>query len=198
MGLEIPEQQKLWSSFRLDLRQMLDSSFIALQWVFNKRWARFIKAGHPKPWIPCGFSPRTGGMHKIIKSILWGRKKGWKDVNIECNLFSCLLESSSCFIHNPLKLQKSCPTPGLFNQKQQGRNFPKKGRENCEAQNLPKKGSAGIFLKKKHHHQVGSKQIIGDLAIQRVASQAGFPFLLLILVPWKQLYEVTLIGESNL
>lgn len=149
MGLEIPEQQKLWSSFRLDLRQMLDSSFIALQWVFNKRWARFIKAGHPKPWIPCGFSPRTGGMHKIIKSILWGRKKGWKDVNIECNLFSCLLESSSCFIHNPLKLQKSCPTPGLFNQKQQGRNFPKKGRENCEAQNLPKKGSAGIFLKKK-------------------------------------------------
>ena len=46
--------------------------------LYNKRWARFIKAGHPKPWIPCGFSPRTGGMHKIIKSILWGRKKRMK------------------------------------------------------------------------------------------------------------------------
>ena len=107
-----------------------------------------------------------------------------------------ILESSSCFINNPLKLQKSCPTPGFLNQKQQGRNN-QKGRENCEAQNLPKKLQLGFFWKK-HHNQVGSKQIIGDLAIQRVASQAGFPFLLLILVPWKQLDEVALIGESNL
>lgn len=114
MGLEMPEQKKLWSSLRLDLRQMLDSPFIALQWVFNKRWARFIKTGHPKPWIPCGFSPRTGGMHKIIKSILWGRRKGWKDVNIECNLFSCLLESSSCFINNPVEAAKKLSIKAYF------------------------------------------------------------------------------------
>lgn len=84
----------------------------------------------------------------------------------------------------------------FFNQKQQGRNFPKRVGKLWGPKSPQKKVQLGFFLK--YHDQVGSKQIIGDLAIQRVASQAGFPFLLLILVPWKQLYEVTLIGESNL
>lgn len=38
--------------------------------LYNKRWARFIKAGHPKPWIPCGLNPNIFGRGRVecIKS----------------------------------------------------------------------------------------------------------------------------------